>query len=200
VAGGPPPAVGARPRPRGDELVLHGYSHLRRDGREGAELSGRTPWEVRTAIGEGLAELRAAGLAPAGFIAPAYSRTRDGPCRAAGLDWWATRSSLRWDGGRRRLPSLGLGAATGARRILSPPAARAAARLLAAAPVVRLDLHPADLRHRRLAAAGRELLARLLVQGRAPVTHAALVRGSKGRARGIHAPWPRSVRSRSTAP
>jgi hypothetical protein len=52
--------------------------------------------------------------------------------------------------------------------------ARAAARALARVPAVRLDLHPADLRHPRLAAAGRDLLERLLSQGRRPATHAAL--------------------------
>jgi predicted deacetylase len=169
------PPLWARARAAaGDEIVLHGYTHARRDGRDGAELSGRTPGDVRALIAEGLGELRAAGLAPEGFIAPAYALPSDGPCRAAGVGWWATRGSLRWDGGSRPLPSLGLGASTCLRRIVSPAVARAAARLLAAVAVVRLDLHPADLRHPRLAAAGRELLVRLLAQGRRPVTHASL--------------------------
>ena len=157
----------------GDELVLHGYSHLRPGGRHGAELAGRSDHEVRASIVEGLEELRAAGLDPAGFIAPAYAHppAADAICRAAGLGWWATRASLRWEGGRRSLPSLGLGVSTGPRRALSPAIARASARALERVAVVRLDLHPADLRHRRLARAGRELLARLLDQGRRPVTH-----------------------------
>jgi hypothetical protein len=58
--------------------------------------------------------------------------------------------------------------------MLSPAAVRAAAGAFALAPAVRLDLHPADLRHPRLASAGRDLLERLLSQGRRPVTHAAL--------------------------
>jgi uncharacterized protein len=171
----------------GDEIVLHGYTHVRHDGRDGAELAGRRPADVRALIAEGLGELGAAGLEPAGFIAPAYCGPPDAACRAAGLDWWATRGSLRWSGGRRTLPSVGLGASTPLRRVLSPAAGRAAARLLAPAPVVRLDLHPADLRHRRLAAAGRELLARLLAQGRRPATHGALVHGWKPGAAGIPA-------------
>jgi predicted deacetylase len=162
----------------GDEIVLHGWSHTRADGRDGAELAGRRPAEVEALIRDGLAELLAAGLPPQGFIAPAYAHppaAAEG-CRRAGLGWWATRASLAWEGGRRRLPSLGLGASTPSRRALSPAAARAAAGALARAPAVRLDLHPADLRHPRLATAGRDLLERLLAQGRRPVTHAALGR------------------------
>jgi predicted deacetylase len=157
----------------GDELVLHGYSHLSPGGRHGAELAGRPGRQVRASIVEGLAELRAAGLAPAGFIAPAYAHpaAAHAACRAAGLGWWATRAALHWEGGRRPLPSLGLGASTELRRALSPTFARAAARLLAQAGVIRLDLHPADLRYRAMARAGRELLERLLDQGRRPVTH-----------------------------
>ena len=160
----------------GDEIVLHGWSHTRADGRDGAELAGRRPAQVAALIRDGLAELRAAGLSPEGFIAPAYAQPAGAgdQCRQAGLAWWATRASLAWEGGRCRLPSLGLGASGPARRALSPAAARAAAGALARAPVVRLDLHPADLRHPRLATAGRDLLERLLAQGRRPVTHAAL--------------------------
>jgi hypothetical protein len=122
------------------------------------------PAQVETLIRDGLAELRAAGLPPEGFIAPAYAHppaAAEG-CRRAGLGWWATRASLAWEGGRRRRPSLGLGASTPSKRALSPAAVRAAAGALARAPAVRLDLHPADLRHPRLATAGRDLLERLL--------------------------------------
>ncbi len=173
---GPGPAWARERAGRGDEIVLHGWSHTRADGRDGAELAGRRPPQVAALIRDGLAELRAAGLSPAGFIAPAYAQPAGAgdQLRQAGLEWWATRASLAWDGGRRRLPSLGLGASSPSRRALSPAAARAAAGALARAPAVRLDLHPADLRHPRLATAGRNLLERLLAQGRRPVTHAAL--------------------------
>jgi predicted deacetylase len=127
-------------------------------------------------VSEGLGELREVGLDVRGFIAPAYAHPRaaDTACAAAGLRWWATRLTLHARRGRRPLPSVGLGASTELRRRLSPAAARAAALALAAAPVVRLDLHPADLRHPALAAAGMELLERFLRQGRRPVTHGAL--------------------------
>lgn len=168
----------------GDEVVLHGYSHLDRAGRDGRELAGRGPAAIVSLIGTGLAELRAAGFACEGFIAPAYAHPAitDACCRAAGLSWWATRRVLRADGWALRLPSIGLGASTATRRALSPLATRAAARLLSRAPVVRLDLHPADLRHPHLERAGRELLELLLDQGRRPVTHGGLRPGCAGAA------------------
>ncbi|HVH01244.1 MAG TPA: DUF2334 domain-containing protein [Miltoncostaeaceae bacterium] len=172
-----PPLRWARERAGdGDEIVLHGWSHMRADGREGAELAGRAAGEVAAVIRVGRGELAARGLAPAGFIAPCYAHPAGAgrSCREAGLRWWAARAALAWEGGRRALPSIGVGASTAARRALSPAATRAAARGLARAPVVRLDLHPADLRHRRLARAGREVLELLLSQNRCPVTHAAV--------------------------
>ena len=160
----------------GDEPVLHGYSHLASDGRDGRELAGRDPRAVASLIRDGIAEMRAVGLAPDGFIAPSYVHpaSAEASCRSADLRWWATRASLRSGNGARSLPSLGLGASTPWRRALSPAFARSAARILAAAPVVRLDLHPADLHHDRLARAGGDLLARLLAQDRRPLTHGML--------------------------
>jgi uncharacterized protein len=160
----------------GDEPVLHGYAHLDRAGHDGAELRGRPPRDIGARVREGRAELGEAGLDARGFIAPAYAHppAADRACRAAGLAWWATRLTLRGPGATRPLPSIGLGASTPLVRRVSPPAARAAARALVHAPVVRLDLHPADLRHRALARTGLELLDILLAQGRRPLTHAAL--------------------------
>ena len=158
---------------RGDELVLHGYAHMRPGGRDGRELAGRRAAEIAGLIDDGLEEMARSGIDTDGFIAPSYLHppALDACCRDAGIAWWATRWTLSSARGRRALPSLGLGASTPGRRALSPAAARAAARLLAAAPAVRLDLHPADLRHPRLARAGRQLLETLLEQGRHPVTH-----------------------------
>ncbi len=157
----------------GDELVLHGYAHMRPGGRDGRELAGRPGREIAALINDALDEMGRAGVPTDGFIAPSYSHPPavDACCRDAGFGWWATRWTLSSPGGRRPLPSLGLGASSSGRRMLSPAAAHLAARALAPAPAVRLDLHPADLRHRRLARAGRQLLETLLDQGRHPVTH-----------------------------
>lgn len=173
---GPARAWAERRMRAGDELVLHGYTHTRPGGRDGRELAGRGPADVAALIRDGRAELQTAGLDATGFIAPSYRHPRSvGPaCRAAGLRWWAGRSLLGGEPGLRLLPSVGLGASSPLRRLTSPGASRAAARLLAGVSAVRLDLHPADLDDRRLEAAGRDLLARLLDQGRRPSTHAAV--------------------------
>lgn len=164
-------------RRAGDEAVLHGYSHLSSRGRDGRELAGREARSIATLIEDGAREMREVGLDAEGFIAPSYVHppAMGASCRSAGLRWWATRTALRDEAGSRRVPSIGLGASTPARRAWSPSAALMAARALAPAPVVRLDLHPADLEHARLERAGRDLLRRLLDQGRRPVTHSQLL-------------------------
>jgi predicted deacetylase len=161
----------------GDEAVLHGYSHLSLAGRDGRELAGRDARSVAGLIRDGVEEMRGSGLRVEGFIAPSYAHPSStaASCRSAGLRWWATRLALFTADDAIRLPSLGLGASSATRRTLSPGTARLAARVLARAPVVRLDLHPADLRHARLEHAGRELLATLLGQDRRPLTHSALL-------------------------
>ena len=187
---GPAPAWVRSHAAAGDETVLHGYSHLSRAGRDGRELAGRDALSVASLIRDGMEEMHEAGLCAEGFIAPSYAHPApaDASCRAAGLRWWATRTALHSDGAMLRLPSLGLGASTAPRRALSPGAARLAAAILTAAPVVRLDLHPADLRHPRLARAGRDLLERLLGQGRRPLTHAALLERRPAPAPAGHVP------------
>ncbi len=163
----------------GDEVVVHGYAHTRR-GRDGAESAGRDAPAVTRLVADGARELRAVGLTPTGFIAPAYGHAAGirAACAGAGLAWWAGRRRLWTPDGDRSLPSVGLGASTRARRFASPTAARALAALLARAPVVRLDLHTADIHHRRLARAGLDLLARMIDAGRVPVTHGALIAGA----------------------
>ena len=71
---------------------------------------------------------------------------------------------------------------------MSRSAALLAARALAAAPVIRLDRHLADLGHDRPARAGRDLLGRLLDQGRLPVTHSQLLETQASRDVGQVAP------------
>lgn len=166
----------------GDEAVLHGYTHLAPGGREGGELSGRDASSISCLIDDGLDEMHEAGIAIEGFIAPSYVHpaSADASCRSAGLRWWATRTSLRWDGEARALPSVGMGASAAARRALSPLGSRLGTAVLATAPAVRLDLHPADLHHRRLERAGVELLERLLRQDRRPLTHALLLAADRG--------------------
>ena len=175
----------------GDEIVVHGYSHATPRGRDGPETARMSPESVGATVRAGTDELRRAGLAPAGFIAPAYGRARacGAACHAAGLGWWAGRLALHHPGGTVRLPSLGLGASSPVRRAFSPSCAGAAAAALRRVPVVRLDLHTADLGHPRLAVAARSLLRGLIGQGRSLSTHAALLpRGEESRIRS-RTPW-----------
>ncbi|MEW6581350.1 MAG: DUF2334 domain-containing protein [Actinomycetota bacterium] len=157
----------------GDEVVVHGWTHMTRRGDDGAEMR-RLPTAAATrALRDGRTALRRLGLSPTGAIFPAYGAPRRAgdAAHAAGLSWWASRTALRWQGGGTALPAVGLGASTLTRRLLSPPALRPAVRMLAVAPAVRLDLHPADLAHDRLVAAGLRALEDLLAQGRRLVTH-----------------------------
>lgn len=168
----------------GDELVVHGYSHITRSGRDGAETARLGAASLRATVAAGAGELRRVGLSPSGFVAPAYGRAAhcSDACRDAGLRWWAGRVALHHHGGAIVVPSIGLGASRGVRRAVSPVLAATAARLLRRAPVVRLDLHTSDVDHPRLAIAARSLLCRLLDQGRVPATHGALVpRGEESR-------------------
>ena len=67
----------------GDEIALHGYAHVGvADGE--AEMKGRSPHEIHNRVTEGLAELRALGLDPSGFVAPCYAHPPacDAACRA----------------------------------------------------------------------------------------------------------------------
>lgn len=161
----------------GDEVVLHGHTHTTRVGADGPELGGVPRAEAARVLREGREELRQSGLRPEGVVFPAYAAPR-APAAAvedAGLAWWASRTSLRAPGVRITLPSIGLGASTLPRRLLSPTAVRRAVPALAAVGAVRLDLHPADLEHDRLAAAAIEALHLLVAQGRELLTHAELL-------------------------
>ncbi len=145
----------------GDTVAQHGFQH-RRLGRSasparpagagwrggGAEFVGLDEAEAKRAVDAGRRLLRLAGIEPRGFVAPAYAYTAAlQRVLAASFEWWASLHGLRWDHGRRstRAQALTLGSGPGLRRLTSPTAIRAGACL--AGPLLRLDLHPADLDH-----------------------------------------------------
>ena len=161
----------------GDELVLHGFTHITPGGTSERELAHLSATDIGNRIDLGRSVLHGVGLAPGGFVAPCYDhpRTAHLACARSALTWWATRNGLYRKGRRLLLPSLGLGASSALKRATSPSVARAAAAVLAPARSLRLDLHPADLDHRGLLAAAVDVLDRLLDQGRELTTHARLV-------------------------
>jgi predicted deacetylase len=179
---------------RGDELALHGYTHIDLEPDSGA-LGSRFLRAVYTqregefaALGEGQARQRIElgldwfaqrGWSPAGFVAPAWLLS-EGAWRALrGFPFEYTTTFSRFhllpDGPAVFSPSLVYTARNRAGRILSPLAADATAALLGRAPLVRLSLHPRDARYPELLRHAQRLIERLLAT-RVAVTKAECAR------------------------
>lgn len=165
---------------RGDELVLHGYSHHDDAGpcrepldwfqrrvltdREG-EFARLDASAARTRILRGLAVLRSAGWRPRGFVAPAWLMspgTREA-LDSLPLGYCATRDHiLRLPAGEPiRAPSLVMSTRGRWRRALCPLWNRTRLDRYHDSPVLRAALHPQDVRYPSIAATWRELLLRL---------------------------------------
>jgi predicted deacetylase len=154
----------------GAEIFLHGERHdeigLRRGWREELRAFGRTAREgefltlrhaeARARIHRGLERFARLGLHPIGFVPPAWLAREDGFRAAAdeGLAVSEDERTIRLLAADRRIPSpvVRWSARTPLRAYGSVLVARARARLQAAAPVIRIALHPADLRHPACAA------------------------------------------------
>ncbi|MFI5236106.1 MAG: DUF2334 domain-containing protein [Gemmatimonadales bacterium] len=149
----------------GAEIILHGERHdesgLPRTLGDTLRALGRTACEgefltldyaaARTRIERGLAKLCSLGLAPLGFIPPAWL-CREETHRAAadlGLRFTEDEAGLRLHPGARRLraPAVRWSARTGLRAHGSALVARARWILQGESPIVRIALHPSDLRH-----------------------------------------------------
>lgn len=172
----------------GDAIAQHGFQHrqtrpapwgrqqvarLQSGGRErNAEFVGLDVDDARRALEAGRAVLTRAGLEPRGFVAPAYAYT---PQLVGLLPAW-----FSWWGGLGRFhrcdenaadaqlaPALALGTSTGPRRAFGPVLVRMAAACTG--PLMRLDLHPADLDHPRNVGAVEAVLRRC--RRRLPVTY-----------------------------
>ena len=166
----------------GDAVAQHGFQHLRRRGRGGirvralggraAEFAGLDAEEAGRAVDAGRRVLRAAGLAPRGFVAPAYfySRALRGELERR-FAWYA--GLWRVHGAASSAPALCLGSSTALKRATSPALVRAGARL--GGRLQRLDVHPADFGHPRHVAALERVLER--AAEREPVTYDEVVLG-----------------------
>lgn len=159
----------------GDRVAQHGFQHrqvrhaasparqamARLQGGGAAEFVGLDAGETRRAVDAGRRVLHLAGIDARGFVAPAYAYTAVlQRTLSTSFDWWAGLSRLWSDHGRRSAfaPALTLGTSSAVKRLTSPSLVRAGALL--SGPVLRLDLHPADLDHPRHMGAVESVLRR----------------------------------------
>jgi len=136
-----------------------------RTGAGGAEFLGLDATETRRAVESGRRVLKLAGIEPQGFVAPSYAYT---PALrvvvSARFRWWAELLHLRRSPADARTPAadpltsagdpdgllfppIAIGGAGPLRSAIAPTLVRAGAML--AGPLLRLDVHPADLERTR---------------------------------------------------
>jgi predicted deacetylase len=179
---------------RGDELCLHGYSHLdtEADGgglrsrflrnvytrREG-EFAALSRDEARRRLDLGIAWFRERGWTPTGFVPPAWLLGEGAwqALRESPFTYTTTFSHFHClDSGKAVLsPSMVYAARNRSGRILSPRVADATAAMLAQKPLVRFSLHPPDARYPELVRHIQQVIERLLVR-REAVTKAECAR------------------------
>jgi predicted deacetylase len=185
---------------RGDELVLHGYSHLDTEANSGGlrtrllrsvytrkegEFAALQEIEARRRLELGSAWFAERGWSPTGFVPPAWLLGKGAwqALRASRFAYTTTFSHfhcLRDAAGNpieRSVvsPSLVYAARNRGGRLLSPRVADATARMLRRSPLVRLSLHPPDARYPELLRHIQRVLERLLGQ-REAVTKAECAR------------------------
>lgn len=171
-------------RDDGGELFVHGERHdevgsprsladewraLGRTQRE-AEFLTLDEHEARARIERGVGRLRSLGLAPVGFVAPAWLAST-GTARAAasvGLEFGEDQRSifLHERGVRVAAPVVRWSARTWFRAHASSLVADARWLVQRGAPTIRIALHPADLHDRTTARSVRRSLDRWLADRR----------------------------------
>lgn len=171
----------------GDELVLHGYTHVDEQPAQGwapldvlrrrvytageGEFSALERGEAMRRIEAGLAWFAALGWPVTGFVAPAWLMSAG--ARAAlhdtPLHYASTRSELLLLPERRTVaaPSLVYSTRTAWRRSLSLQLNPALAFVNRSRPVLRLALHPGDAQHGPVRASWQALLEAALATRRA---------------------------------
>jgi predicted deacetylase len=166
---------------RGDELCLHGYSHLDTEAgggglrsrflrnvytrREG-EFAALEEAEARRRLELGRAWFAERGWNPRGFVPPAWLLGEGAwrALRASDFDYTTTFSHFHCLGSGKALlsPSMVYAARNRSGRILSPRVADATAAMLVRKPLVRFSLHPPDARYPELVRHIQQVLERLL--------------------------------------
>jgi predicted deacetylase len=171
-------------RRAGDSIAQHGFQHVRHrtdgsarrmltraHGHRTGEFVGLDDEETRRAVHAGWRVLKLAGIEPDGFVAPAYAYTAAlRQTLGHRFRWWAGllrvhRTEPQLGAGTREpsqicqlAPALSLTGTGPVSRVFSPSLVRASALLPTS--TLRVDLHPADLRHPRHMMALEWVLAR----------------------------------------
>ena len=179
----------------GHELVMHGYHHerARRAGESmGAKLTTRiytadegefydlVRAEATALVAKAREDFRQLGVEPAGFIAPAWllSAEAEAALRELGCEYTTRLGSVSdLPGGRVfKSQSLVWSVRSAWRRQTSRAWNGLLCRALAANPLLRISIHPVDLRHAEIWRQIRDLITRALAD-REPLTyHAWLTR------------------------
>jgi predicted deacetylase len=165
---------------RGDEIVLHGFRHAdmappgtgmrdwleRRLYTDGEGEFSRLDFDTaRTRILRGLSVLRAAGWHPDGFVAPAWliSEGTRAALDALPLQYYSTRDAVVILESDRKIsaPSLVVSTRAAWRRAASHIWNQAISRCRSTQPILRVALHPRDLRYPAIERLWRNLLAQL---------------------------------------
>ena len=201
---------------RGDELALHGDLHLdtaplpwpglgarllRRGYTRGeGEFAALTVAEAARRLARGRAWFAARGWPLHGFVAPAWLLGAQAwtalQAEAFAYTTTFTRLHLLPAGGAVASPALVYAARNRAGRLASRWLVTAGAARLAAAPLVRLALHPADASHPALLAHAQRTAARLLASHQPVTKHTAtqLFSGRRPTCHPANAPGPRPDR------
>jgi predicted deacetylase len=158
----------------GDAIAQHGFQHVpphrgasprqliaRAPSQRAGEFVGLDGAETRRAVHAGWRVLKLAGIEPDGFVAPAYAYTAVlRQTLSLRFRWWAglLRVHRATDGRDPLAPAWSFAASSPLARAFSPQLVRAGSLL----PIrtLRVDVHPADLQHRRRMLALEWVLAR----------------------------------------
>jgi predicted deacetylase len=173
---------------RGDELALHGYSHLDTEAKSGGlrerflrnvytrsegEFAALAEDEARRRLDLGLEWFAARGWTPTGFVPPAWLLGEGAwrALRAGPFEYTTTFSHFHClrDGDGNKVsqapllsPSMVYAARNRSGRFLSRHVADATSAMLAKSPLVRFSLHPPDARYPELVRHTQGVLERLL--------------------------------------
>ena len=179
----------------GHELVMHGYHH-KRARREGESTRAKLTTRIYTAdegeffdldragaaalVEKAREDFRQLGVEPAGFIAPAWllSAEAEAALRELGCEYTTRLGSVvdLQSGRVFKSQSLVWSVRSGWRRQVSQAWNALLFRRLAANPLLRISIHPVDLRHPQIWRQIRDIITRALAD-REPLTyHAWLTR------------------------